>query len=398
MKMKGAYTCIFGGGAVRGLAYVGAIMALKELNINVKTFVGSSVGSIVAAFLAIGLSTDEIKDILMQVNFELFRDIHFSLNKDFALSKGNIFTEWIRDAIEKKYYGDKYKKGENEPVTFSKLKKNLVILTTDLNDFCPVEFSNFETPDFEIATAVRISCSMPGLMTPVEIGDDRLVDGDLLKGIPLWRLSQNINSPDCRVLEFRLEGENVGKDGNTFDFLNTIYSCMTSAATDFIIDVFGENDKYDYVKITTGDIIIIDFNLSDEVKNSLIDMGYQASMKYLTEICVAKKMRISNFYGRMIEYLEKLIRALKYNNITETIDVLKDLFMFMSDAYKFIDTDIFEGLWTLKNDILTAPKKKSWLRGEKFQDKSLYLNTAEILNKVIKTKREELLDYIECVG
>lgn len=397
MVMQGSYTCIFGGGAIRGLAYIGAIKAMRELGINVKTYVGSSVGSIIAALLAVGYNTDELKELLMQVTFELFKDIHFGISKEFAISKGNVFTEWVRDAIEKKFYGSDYKKGENNPVRFRDLSKNLIVLTTDLNTFLPNEFSTFETPDFEVASAVRISCSMPGLMTPVEIDNKRLVDGDLLKGIPLWKLSENINVPECRVLEFRLEGENVTNDNNTFKFLNSIYSCMTSASTDFIIDVFGENDKYDYVKITTGDVVVIDFNLSQEGRNNLIESGYKDSMEYLTKKCVSKKIRISNYYKRILLHIEKLIRTLKYNEVKQSKDILKDLFLFLSDAYKYIDSDIFESIWTLKNDILSAPIKKSWFKDIKFQDRMKLVNSAEIIKKVISIKQSELIDYIETV-
>ncbi len=398
MQIKGNYTCIFGGGAVRGYAYVGAIKALKELNICVKTFAGSSVGSIVASLLAVGCSADEIKDILKDVNFELFKDIHFSINKDFALSKGNIFTEWIREAIEKKFYGEEYKKGKNKPVTFKDISKNLVVLTTDLNTFTPLEFSTFETPDFEIATAVRISCSMPGLMTPIEIENKRLVDGDLLKGIPLWKLSNNINTPDSRIIEFRLEGENVRKDGNTFDFLNSIYSCMTSASTDFIMDEFGENDRYDYIKITTGGIIVIDFNISEEVKERLIEMGYTDTTDYLTNHFISKKLKIANYYERIINLLEKLIREIKYRNIEKSINLLKELYLFLSDKYKFVDSDILESILTLKNDILSAPTKPSFFVNKKFKENTSLLANAEILKKVITVKKEELISYVENIG
>lgn len=398
MGMKGKYTCIFGGGAVRGLAYVGAIKALKELNFNVQTLVGSSVGAIVAGFLAVGYDADEINDMLNQVNFELFRDIHFGLNKEFALSKGNIFTDWLRESIEKKYYGDNYKKGEHPPVTFRDITKNFIVLTTDLNTFTPVEFSNFETPDFEIANAIRISCSMPGLMTPVEQDEKRLVDGDLLKGMPLWMLSKHINTQDSRILEFRLEGDTVSKDNNMFAFLNSIYSCMTSATTDFIMDTFGQNDRFDYIKITTGDVIVIDFNLSPQDRQMLIKSGYKDTMKYLTEKAVSKKMLISAYYKNIITFMEKLIRALKYNDISDTTNILKSLFLYMSDAYKYIDTDIFESLRTLKNDILSAPKKKSWFKGEKFRDRNLYIDKADILKKVIKAKNDELADYISNIN
>lgn len=398
MTIKGKYTCIFGGGAVRGFAYIGAIKTMHDLDIDVDTLAGSSVGSLIAALLAVGYSALELKDLLFKVNFELFKDIRLNQSKEFAISKGNVFTDWVRDIIAKKVYGDKYKKGKNKPVLFKDLQKNLVVLTTDLNKFCSFEFSNMETPDFEVAEAVRISCSMPGLMTPVEYDGKKLVDGDLLKGIPLWKLSKNLSNTQNRILEFRLEGDTVDKENNTFEFLNSIYSCMTCASTDFIIDVFGQNDKYDYVKITTGDIIVVDFNMSDNMKNALIQKGYNDSIKYLAKDCVAKKIRISKFYDRMSVYVSEMIRFIKYNEVDKTKEKIKDLFLFMSDAYKYIDADIVEGLWTLKNDVFAAQMKKSWLRGEKFADRNSILNNAEIIKRVIDCKNDELKDYILKVG
>ena len=48
------YTCLFGGGAIRGLAYVGTIRALEELQAEYDIIGGSSVGAIIAALLACG--------------------------------------------------------------------------------------------------------------------------------------------------------------------------------------------------------------------------------------------------------------------------------------------------------------------------------------------------------
>ena len=120
------YTCIFGGGAVRGMAYAGSIKAMEELNINIRTIAGSSVGSIVAGLLAVGYTSDEIKNILMSVNFNLFKDLNFGFGKELAFSKGNIFLEKIREVIEKKFYKDNYDKHKNKKVTFKDLDKDLV--------------------------------------------------------------------------------------------------------------------------------------------------------------------------------------------------------------------------------------------------------------------------------
>ena len=162
------YTCLFGGGAIRGVSYIGAIKALEELGISPDRLAGSSVGSIIAAFLAVGYTAEELKDVFLKVNFDLFKDISIGIGPLFALSKGEVFLEWVRELIEKKFYGDKYQKGANRAVTFKDITKNLVIITTDFSNFECKEFSKFETPDYEIASAVRISCCMPGLMKPIE--------------------------------------------------------------------------------------------------------------------------------------------------------------------------------------------------------------------------------------
>ena len=221
------YAILFGGGAIRGTAYCGAVKALETLNVSFNLIAGSSVGSIFAGLLAVGYNADEISDAIMQVNFELFKDLQFALGPQFALSKGEVFLDWIRDLIEKKYYGDSYKKGTHKAVTFNDLDKDLVVITTDLSSFECKEFSKFETPDFEVATAIRISCSMPGLMKPVEYNNRVLVDGDLQKSVPMWKLSKNLQPKKDRILEFRLEGNFEGKDKNTIEYLNSIYSYAT---------------------------------------------------------------------------------------------------------------------------------------------------------------------------
>ena len=169
------YNCIFGGGGIRGMCYVGAIKALKELNIELSSIAGSSVGAVFAALLAVGYNEEEIKELFLDFNFNMFRDININLfNTDISLSKGEIFLDWLRVKIGKKVLGDKYK---NQTIRFKDIEKDLHILTLDINTNTPYIFSKEETPDEEIALAVRTSASLPGLMKPVNIGDAMLVDG-----------------------------------------------------------------------------------------------------------------------------------------------------------------------------------------------------------------------------
>ena len=51
--------CLAGGG-IKGVAHIGAIKAMEEENIKFDCFAGTSSGSIVAALLACGYSSNEI--------------------------------------------------------------------------------------------------------------------------------------------------------------------------------------------------------------------------------------------------------------------------------------------------------------------------------------------------
>lgn len=381
------YACLFGGGAVRGVSYVGALKALEELNISPKTIAGSSVGAVFGGLLAVGYNAIEINEIFMKISFELFRDIHFGFGKDFALSKGEIFLDWIRDLIEQKYYGDNYAKGENAPVTFADLSKNFVVIATDLTNFQYKEFSKNKTPDFEIAYAIRISSTMPGLMKPVEEGGALLVDGDLQKSWPLWRLSPSLCPNEGRVLEFRLEGDYEGKGKNAINFMNTIYSCVTSLATDFIIETYGCRDKFDYVKLNTGSVVVVDFNLSQDKREELINIGYQQTLDYFNIDLREKKKRLLKYYKPLLKHCKKVKKCIDENKIKYAKNELGNLYMNFCQIRKYIDLKYYNMVDDFKEkflaSIIAAPLFGIYsLRNSKMIRAKINFITSEIEKKV----------------
>lgn len=341
---ENTYTCIFGGGAIRGISYIGAIQALDNFGISIDTIAGSSVGAIFAGLLAVGYESKEIEEIFLKVNFDLFRDIHFGFKKGFALSKGEVFLEWIREMIEKKFYGENYKKNENPTVKFKDLDKNLVIITTDLTNFKCKEFSKTETPNFEIATAIRISSSMPGLMTAVHFEDSELVDGDLQKSWPLWKISNTLNTSKERILEFRLEGD-YDKDGkNAIDYMNTVYSCITSIATKNIVETYGNCDKYDYVTINTGDVLIVDFNLSEDKRKELIQKGYLQTKNYFIEKLPQKKQELEQKYHLLQSDITCVITELNKKNVINAKAALGSVYMNLCEIKNQIDDSFYKDI------------------------------------------------------
>lgn len=389
------YTCLFGGGAIRGVSYIGAIKALEELGISPTTFAGSSVGSIIAAMLAVGYTAEEMKDIFLKVNFDLFKDISIGLGPIFALSKGEVFLEWVRELIEKKFYGEKYKKGTNRAVTFKDIEKNLVIITTNLSNFECKEFSRFETPDYEIASAVRISCCMPGLMKPIEYNKTLLVDGDLQKSWPMWKLSKNLLLPDERILEFRLEGYYDTNDISGIDYANAVYSCMTAMSTAFITNIYADKDKFDYIVLNTGDIVVVDFNISENKRLDLIQSGYNQTMKYFNSILPNKKAKIKNNYQIIYNHMLKIQKLINSRKILKAKIQLGELFTELCDLNNIIDLADYNDLKSFKDMFLNHINYPPLfgtitLNNEKLIKTELARITANLAEKL-----DELTSYLE---
>ena len=348
MKNPLKYTCLFGGGAIRGLAYVGTIRALEELNVEFDIIGGSSVGSIFATLLACGYKSYELENLFMKVNFELFKDIHLGIGKGIGLSKGGIFIDWLNELIVQKL------DLKHKNVLFKDLDQDLVVITTNLKTFGTQEFSKYETPDFEIAKAIRISSSMPGLMPPFKYNGADLVDGDLQKASPMWKLAETLNNSNSRILEFRLEGDCSNEAKNPLSFINTIYSCVTDVATDFVTEIYGKNDKFDCIRINTGDIFFADFNLDKESRRNLINKGYEQTMRYFKEFLPAKKAKLEQIYTKALKYLKKAYKGLKENNVEEVQWWLGDLFILLCENKELIDSSIYNSIVELKDKLMQS--------------------------------------------
>ena len=343
------YTCLFGGGAIRGMAYIGTIRALEELGIEYDIIGGSSVGAIIAALIASGYKSYELENLFMKVNFDLFKDIHLGMGRAFAISKGEIFLNWLNELLSKK---NENVRGKH--VTFKDMDKNLVIITTNLSKFTSQEFSKAVTPDFEIAQAIKISSSMPGLMAPYKYEGSFLVDGDLQKASPMWRLSENLKNSTSRILEFRLEGDFNKDEKNPISFINTIYSCVTDVATDFVTEIYGQNDRFDCIRINTGDVFFADFNLDKNNRRKLIDIGYNQTMNYFRNILPSKKQKLTTVYEQILMYLKKAQKGLKANNVEEVQWWFGDIFTTLCENKEIVDPIIYNKICDVKKSLVKS--------------------------------------------
>ena len=392
-----SYACLFGGGAIRGMAFIGAIKALEELRIKPSKFAGSSVGSIIAVMYAFGYTAEEIKEKFIDVNFNLFKDIQFGFGKTPALSKGNVFLDWVREIVEEKFYGKDSAPNERKPVTFKDLKEDLVIITTDIENFKCQEFSKYTTPDYEIASAVRISCCMPGLMKPMEYKNKLLVDGDLQKSVPMWQLSETLQNSKERILELRLEGT-CGKDGevsNGIDYANAVYSCMTSISSEFISRIYGKRDKFDYIIVNTGDILLVNFNIGREEREQLIQSGYEQTINYFKNILPVKKKVIVENYNIIHGHLLRIYSALKVNNFKLAKVNIGELFINLIELYRIINLDDFKKIKSFKDMFFSNYKELGIFGISKLKNSQMVKSELKNIITAIEEKIEELNSYIK---
>lgn len=182
---------VFEGGGVKGVAYVGAMKVLKQHKILPRIYRvgGTSAGAINATLFAAGYDIGETQDILMNLDFNEFKDDSWGvlrdlnrLREEYGWYKGDHFRDWMGDMLKDK--------GFNRDVTFRALAGEtgieLFLYATNLSTKFGEVFSPEHTPRKRVVDAVRRSMSIPLFFTAVR--DDRedvFVDGGVLDNYPV---------------------------------------------------------------------------------------------------------------------------------------------------------------------------------------------------------------------
>ncbi len=160
------------GGGARGLAHIGVLRVLEREGIPVDYLAGTSMGGIIAAGYAAGMSSADLE----RESVAITQKRHMVRLADPGLPNGGLIRGEKVLAFFKQVFGDK---------TFSELNLPLAVVAIDLNSHQEVVLR-----EGSVALALRATTSLPGLFKPVEINGMRLVDGGLLNNLPVDVVSQ----------------------------------------------------------------------------------------------------------------------------------------------------------------------------------------------------------------
>lgn len=396
--MSREYYCIFAGGGVRGTAYLGTLKVLEEKNIKVTGLAGSSVGSIFAALYAVGYTYEEMKSLLLNLNFEIFKDLYIPLGRDFSkfgLCKGDNFLCWMKQVLESKFYG--IENPENRPsLKFKDLDKDLVIIATSLSNTNYKEYSKRKTPDVEVAQAIRASISIPGFFKPVWDGDDYLIDGDVIKNFPLWAFSSNLLPENKKILEFRLEcNECPRKIKSPMDYFNAVLDTSYNISTEFLVNNYSLNDQFDFIKIDTDTIKPTDFHIGIEQKNMLIENGIKFTEKYFEEDLANKEKKLIKIYKELKNILEKVYIDISKNKIRSSRENISDLTLFTIKNKPYVHGMIYDRIIESVDLYTENYIKSKFLMTERLEHKEIVQKSFEGSIKKIQARIDEIVVYLD---
>ena len=196
---------VLGGGGAKGASHIGVLKYLEEMEIPVDYVAGTSMGSIIGGFYAMGYSPDELSNIIANINWSEYignkidrpmmaesvrqRNSTMVLNVPFSLE--NLFNResnvsfisqlpsaYVNNSSLVNLFNDLCV-GYQEEMDFNDLPIPFACVATDMITGVEIVLRSGSVP-----TAMRASMAIPGVFSPVTIGDKVLVDGGLVNNFP----------------------------------------------------------------------------------------------------------------------------------------------------------------------------------------------------------------------
>jgi NTE family protein len=157
-----------GGGVVRGLAHVGVITVLEEAGIELDYLAGTSAGSIIAVLYSAGMNASKIREFTLRFHW-------WQVARPVWPVRGLVSFDRLARWMEKNI-GD---------LDFSDLHIPCSVIATDIETGERVTINSGR-----VIPAIQASCSLPGLVAPVELDGRLLCDGGITDMLPVSALRE----------------------------------------------------------------------------------------------------------------------------------------------------------------------------------------------------------------
>lgn len=258
---------VLGAGGAKGPGHTGVLKAVEELGIPVKRVIGVSVGSLVAALYANGMTPEQIfQEIIAGLKNRKDPNLLFK-----TLTPADPISLAVGGPID-------ILAPMREMVARLNLKPNdhLKVVSCDLLRHEPFVF---EGGDYDLARALTASCALPTVLRPVWHQDGMtprlLVDGAVYHYNPT-----DFCDGTAIVSSFRPVTEPPGEFETVFD----LYFHMR----EMYLPIAGHRryvdpNKHVVLEIGLPDVAGLNFGISVEKARAMEEDGYRTAMKLLKE-------------------------------------------------------------------------------------------------------------------
>ena len=154
---------VLGGGGRRGFAHAGILRALESGGIKPDLIVGVSIGSVIGALYAGGMSAAEVEQLALNLDLSTFRDLSW-------LHWGQIRGQKLQNFVNERV---RHRPLESLGVRFA-------VVATRQSDGAPQIFNTGDT-----GAAVRASSAVPGQFYAVRVAGVTYIDGDVAGPVPV---------------------------------------------------------------------------------------------------------------------------------------------------------------------------------------------------------------------
>jgi NTE family protein len=176
------FCLVLSGGGAKGVYHIGVWKALKELGIGIDGFTGTSIGAIIAGFLAQGAD-----DALEELGKSITIDSILELPDKFDTSLFETAPEFFQSLFEKRGFDTSPLRSILQSKVDEKSiragGKDLGIVTVNISDLRPEELFIDEMEEGTLIDYLMASAALPGFLQPT-IEGKKYIDGGIYDNIP----------------------------------------------------------------------------------------------------------------------------------------------------------------------------------------------------------------------
>lgn len=194
-KKRPRIALVLSGGGAKGIAHVGVLKIIEKTGLQIDYITGTSMGSIVGGLYASGYTADMLEQLVLNMDWDEMLSDEISRRSTSIEEKGDHDKYITSFQINKKgiMLPTGYKRGQRLTTMMSYLTQHV----QDIHDFdkLPIPFRCIGT-DIEtgkayvirkgsLSEAMRASMAIPSIFTPIEIDGHLLVDGGVIRNLPV---------------------------------------------------------------------------------------------------------------------------------------------------------------------------------------------------------------------